>query len=147
MFVISRCQTPLNPRLGREGRALVNKAGKRPPGPLEGPAGCGFLTAQWGLALLLCFLSGCTEPSVQPQGRFWRVASRRPFQASSWIARGKWTVQTQPNQAPGGTLCRFYSPPVLENVSSAAWLCRFLPPVSPSYFIYKCHTTQPSLAP
>lgn len=92
MFMISRCQTPLNPRLGWEGRAPVNKAGKRPPGPLEGPAGCGFLTAQWSLALLLHILSGCTEPSVQRQGRFWRVASRQPFQASSWVAMGKWTV-------------------------------------------------------
>lgn len=30
------------------------------------------------------------------------------------------SFQTQPDQAPGCTSCRFHSPPVLENVSSAA---------------------------
>lgn len=53
------------------------------------------------------------------------------------------SLPTQPDQAPGRTPCGFHSPPVLENVSSAAWRCRFLPSVTPSYFIYKCHTTQP----
>lgn len=68
-----------------------------------------------------------------------RVASSRPFQMSSWVAMGKWTIFTQPDQAPVLTPCGSHSQPALETVS--------LTGVTPLYFIHKCQIAQPGLAP
>lgn len=125
MFVISRCQTPLNPRLGWEGRTPVNKAEKRPPGPLKGHPGCG--SSPSGPCFATPFLECLHTAKSATPGQVLESDVLAAFSVSSWVAMGKWTVFfRQPDQAPGRTPCGFHSPPALENVSSVAWLCRFL---------------------
>lgn len=125
MFVISRCQTPLNPRLGWEGLTPVNKAQKRLPIPLEGHPGCG--SSQLSEPCFVTLLLEClhTAKCATP-GKVLESGILAAFSASSWVAMGKWIVFRQPDQAPGRTPCSFHSPPVLENVSSTAWLSRSL---------------------
>lgn len=57
MFVISRCQTALHPRLGREGPTPVNKAEKRPQAPWK-DTGDVPPPGLVGLVLLFRFLNG-----------------------------------------------------------------------------------------
>lgn len=143
MFVISRCQTLLNPRLGWEGRTPVNKAKKRPPGPLERHSGCGPSQLS-GSCFVTPFLKWLHIAKCAIPGKVLESDVLAAFSVSSWVAMGKWTVFRQSDQALGRAPCGFHSPPVLENLSLAAWLCGFLrSPSPPSYFIYKCHTTHP----
>lgn len=145
MFVISRCQTPLNPRLGWEGLTPVNKAQKRPPIPLEGHPGCG--SSQLSEPCFVTVLLEClhTAKCATP-GKVLESGILAAFSASSWVAMGKWTFsdsQIRPQVAHRAVFICHLSWRTFHPLPGSPGPCY---PVTPSYFIYKCHTTQPCLA-